>query len=909
VRNISAIRGESVQECEPAGKKFGFENGIAMTEHVNQSCPEGTRSCAGRPPVILIVDDDPVARILAAKSLKKAGFAVAEASNGKQALDIFEVEKPAIVLLDVVMPEMDGFETCRTLREKSVGDPSLAIVMVTGADDLESINRAYDAGATDFIAKPINWLILTQRVRYILRAGLTLAELEKSKALLASAQRIAHLGSWELDLETGSLLCSREMFEIFGLGPTRADLHYDDLLEHVTAEYLNTLKSMVNQARFLGKPFKMEHAITRTDGVERFVFQQVEVVSDKSSGRIQRLVGIVQDITARRRAELFEADRNRVMELIIRNHPLPEILSEIAELVKRQKPQMGCAVFLFEDDRLNLGGSSGVADAFLDTAASNPVGPKGNSASAAAYYAQTMMACDTETSPLWEGQRSLALDNGIRADCSVPFFSGLGTVLGTLTLVSPKVFHPSQDELKLFDAVCKLAAVAIEQRQLSEQLAHQARHDALTGLPNRASLKDLRQRVASRSTQNEQVAVMFIDLDRFKQVNDSLGHSTGDLLLKKVAARLKKCTRGHDTLVRMGGDEFMIILDRIDNREVAGRAATRVLDLLKKPFMINDQEIHIGASIGLSVLPEDGQDLEILQQNADVAMYRAKNQGGNQFQFYVPEMNTLLLKRLEIENELRKALERNELELHYQPQFKMGDKRICGVEALIRWNHPELGRIAPIQFIPVAEESGLIIRIGNWVLTGACRQNAEWQERGYPPFPVAVKVSSVELMSPHFVETVEMALRQVNLAPQWLQLEIAETVLLENRDETIERLEEIRKLGVSIAVDDFGTGYSSMSYLQRLPIDCLKIDRTFIKEIEGAEDLSLRSRALVQAIVSLAQNLGLRVVAEGIESHSQQALLSSIGCEIGQGYLFEEPITAGEVDLLCRKMDPSLLDS
>ena len=896
-----------MQECEPTVKQFGFENRTALSGI--QCSEEGIKSCAGRPPVILIVDDDPVARILAAKSLKKCGFAVAEASSGKQALDTFKVEKPAIVLLDVVMPGMDGFETCRALRERSAGDPSLAIVMVTGADDLESINKAYDAGATDFIAKPINWLILTQRVRYILRAGLTLAELEKSKALLANAQRIAHLGSWELDLETGSLLCSWEMFEIFSLDPSRTDLRYDDLLGHVTTEYLNTLKSMVNQARFLGKPFKLDHCVSRPDGIQRFVSQQVEVVSDKATGRILRLVGIVQDITARRQAELFEADRNRVMELIIRNHPLQEILFEIAELMRRQKPEMGCAVFLFEDDQLNPGGASGVVDAFLDNVASNPVGPKGNSASAAAYYAQTMTACDTETSPLWEKQRALALDNGIRADCSVPFFSGLGTVLGTLTLVSPKVFHPSQDELKLFDAVCKLAAVAVEQRQLSEQLAHQARHDALTGLPNRASLKDLRQQIASRSTQDERVAVMFIDLDRFKHVNDSLGHSTGDLLLKKVAARLQKCIRGHDTLIRMGGDEFMIILDPIDDREVAGRVASRVLDLLKKPFMIDDQEIHIGASIGLSILPEDGEDLEILQQNADVAMYRAKNHGGNQFQFFVPEMNTLLLKRLEIENELRKALERNELELHYQPQFKMGDKKLCGVEALIRWNHPELCRIAPMQFIPVAEESGLIIRIGSWVLIDACSQNAEWQEKGYPPFPVAVKISAVELMSPHFVETVEKALKQSNLAPQWLQLEIAETVLLENRDATIERLEEIRKLGVSIAVDDFGTGYSSMSYLQRLPIDCLKIDRTFIKELEGAEDLSLRARALIQAIVVLAQNLGLRVVAEGIESHSQQALLSSIGCEIGQGYLFEEPITAGEIDLLCRKMDPSRFDS
>ncbi len=853
---------------------------------------------------VMVVDDDPTARRLTSKSLRRSGFLVTEAPDGIRALELFDVRKPDIVLLDVVMPGMDGFETCRALRGRP-GGGSMPIVMVTGADDVDSINRAYEAGATDFITKPINWLILTQRVRYTLRASRAIADIHKSKALLAHAQRIAHLGSWEFDMDAQSLECSREVFEILGLNPNSPPAAYEDLLENIAPEHQQPLQARINQAIRMGKPFRFEHAVIPAGGGRRFVSQQVEVVSDQSTGRTLQLIGIVQDITAHKQAESFEFDRNRVLEMIIRNHSLHEILGEITELVRRQKPDACCSLFLLKEERLHHCAASGF-ETGQDAAAldSLDVGPRGSCCAAAAYFGQPMIAPDIEASPIWEGtRRQAAMDGGLRSDCSVPFFSGKGKVLGALSLMSPKIFHPTEEDLGMLGAVCRLAAVAVEQRQLSEQLAHQARHDALTGLPNRASLKEFTQQLTSRAANRERIAVMFIDLDRFKHVNDSLGHSTGDALLKQAAERLKECTRGTDRLVRMGGDEFLIILDQLENREAAGRIASRVLELLRSPFSVNGHELHIGASIGLSVFPEDGTDFEMLQKNADVAMYRAKNRGGNQFQFFAPEMNTLLLERLEIENEMRKALERKELELYYQPQYTMGEKRICGVEALLRWNHPELGRIPPVKFIPIAEESGLIIPIGKWVLREACRQNAEWQNTGHPPFLVAVNASAIEIMSPDYVGSIQSALDKSGLDPRWLQIEITEGVLLENIDAAIKQLKEVRSLGVSVAIDDFGSGYSSMSYLQRLPIDCLKIDKAFIKELEGAEEESLRSRALINAIVGLGLNLGLKVIAEGIESPPQQELLCTLGCEVGQGFLFKEPAPAADIGAFCRALN------
>ncbi len=459
--------------------------------------------------------------------------------------------------------------------------------------------------------------------------------------------------------------------------------------------------------------------------------------------------------------------------------------------------------------------------------------------------------------------------------------------------------HKRSDH-RLLEMTAKLAAHSLEQRSLTERLAQIAHHDTLTGLPNRLLASDrLDGALARCNRHSEKTALVYIDLDRFKHVNDSLGHQTGDLLLRQVADRLKGYTRKSDTLARMGGDEFLVILNRIVDISDVSKAAQRILNALVTPFSIEGRLLHIGASIGISVFPDQGLDATELQRNADIAMYSAKNEGGNRYRYYTEEMNALVIERLEIENDLRKALERNEFELFFQPQFQLSSRDVYGVEALLRWNHPELGRIPPARFIPIAEETGLIIPLGSWVLRTACEQNRTWQDAGYSPFRIAVNVSALQVVHPGFVDEVAAVLQETGLDPRWLELEITESVLMRDMSVVARLLQEIRRLGVSVAIDDFGNGYSSMSYLQRLPVDCLKVDQSFIREIEQLSELSTRSRTLLRTFVSLAASLGVRLLAEGVESDEQFKFLNEIGCEMGQGFLLGVPMPANEIEMLC----------
>jgi len=464
-----------------------------------------------------------------------------------------------------------------------------------------------------------------------------------------------------------------------------------------------------------------------------------------------------------------------------------------------------------------------------------------------------------------------------------------------------KPYVHQEADRRLLEMTANLAAVAVEQRTLTERLAHLAHHDVLTGLPNRLLASDRLEGALARCNRHqERTALVYIDLDRFKHINDTLGHHAGDILLRQVAERLQGCTRKSDTLARMGGDEFMVILNRILDFGDVSKAAQRILTALVTPFTIEGRRLHIGASLGISVYPDHGLDAGTLHKCADIAMYSAKNEGGNRFRYYTEEMNALVVERLEIENDLRKALERGEFELFFQPQFNLSTKSVDGVEALLRWDHPERGRIPPARFIPIAEETGLIIPIGSWVLRKACEQNKAWQEAGYPPFRMAVNVSALQVIQPGFVDEITAVLADTGLDPRWLEIEITESVLMQDMEVVARVLEQVRSLGVSVAIDDFGNGYSSLSYLQRLPVDCLKIDQSFIKEIEQLGEFSMRSRTLIRTFVNLAGSLGVRLLAEGIESDGQFQYLSEIGCEVGQGFLLGMPMPATHIENLCR---------
>jgi diguanylate cyclase (GGDEF)-like protein len=456
---------------------------------------------------------------------------------------------------------------------------------------------------------------------------------------------------------------------------------------------------------------------------------------------------------------------------------------------------------------------------------------------------------------------------------------------------------PDDVDKTILEMVRRKAAIAIEQRSLADQLAHQARYDTITGLPNRIMLDDRLQQAVARSRRDElPVGLLLIDIDRFKVVNDTLGHKAGDLLLRRIAQRLGVGLREADTLSRIEGDEFAVVLPGMGDSEAAARVAGRLLELLKEPFVIEGREIFIGASIGISIFPQDGSDSVTLQKTADTALHMAKSAGRGNFRMFAPEMNAAALERLQMETNLRRAVESKELQAAYQPKVDR-EGRMVGLEALLRWSHPSLGPISPAKFIPLAEECGLIVPMGMWVLNEACRQAKAWQKSGLRPIPVAVNVSMLQFAQPDFVAFVAETLKQHELDAPWLELEVTESLLLHDASATAAKLEAIRDLGVGVALDDFGTGYSSLAYLQKLPIDTLKIDRSFVSAIE-------EQTTVIRAILSLAHSLGMKVIAEGVETIAQREFLLSIGCNEMQGYFFSKPVPPEQIETLMRADQP-----
>ena len=440
---------------------------------------------------------------------------------------------------------------------------------------------------------------------------------------------------------------------------------------------------------------------------------------------------------------------------------------------------------------------------------------------------------------------------------------------------------------------------SIERKRYQVQLERQANYDALTGLPNRNLLHDrLRQAVHSQRTPRN-IAVVFMDLDHFKFVNDSLGHSVGDKLLKAMGERLRTVLREGDTVGRVGGDEFVLILNDQSNEEVIFRAMQRITAKVAEPLTIDGKELYVTASAGISLYPQDGRDVDTLLKNADVAMYRAKEHGRSNFQFYTSEMNERVNDRLALEHALRRALERKEFTLHYQQKVDLRSGEIIGAEALVRWLHPEWGLVRPARFIPIAEETGLIVQLGEWVIHEACRQTHAWLHAGLKPGIVSVNLSARQFRAEGLVRAVSRILQETGLDPASLEMELTESMVMHNVEAAIATLQGLKSLGVGLSVDDFGTGYSSLSYLKDLPIDVLKIDRSFVRDIgTGAE---AEDGILAAAIVSLAHALHLKVIAEGVETDAQLHFLKRYGCDQVQGFLYGEPVPAEQFsELLTR---------
>ena len=616
------------------------------------------------------------------------------------------------------------------------------------------------------------------------------------------------------------------------------------------------------------------------------------------------LMGISRDTTESKRAENLRNGQAQILEMIALSEPLSEVLDRLMRLVESQLDGIFGSVLLLDEDGQHLrhGAAPSLAEAYTKAIDGVRIGPKVGSCGTAVYRRAPVIVRDIMSDPLWEDYRELVATYGYRSSWSTPILSHQGTVLGVFAMYSMSVREPTAIETRLIDMTIRIAGIAIERKRAEDQIRFLAHHDALTGLPNRSLLKDrLTQAILQTRRHNPWVSVVSIDLDNFKTINDSLGHTVGDELLKAVASRMVGCVKATDTVVRLGGDEFVILLvDQVASAEAVSTTLDEVRAAILAPYSIEGRALYVTCSMGVATFPNDGSDPEALLMNADAAMYKAKEAGRDNVQFYTTEMNTRVHEKLALQQELRDAIARNEFTLYYQPQIDLRSGRIFAVEALVRWQHPTLGLLSPLKFIPMAEDTGLIVPLGDWVLHDACRQNKAWQDAGLPPVNVCVNVSARQFRDKNLISRVVNALRESGMAAKYLELEITESLIMQDVGRAVETMEELQRLGVQLAIDDFGTGYSSLNALKTFPVARLKIDKSFVNNLASSEG----DRAVAAAVISLGQKLNLRVIAEGVETAEQLAFLRDNNCDEIQGYYFSKPVTSEAIADLIRNPAP-----
>ncbi len=793
--------------------------------------------------LVLVIDDDEAARLMTNITLEQAGFQVMEAADCASARARFAERKPDIVLLDVLLPDGDGFSLCRELLQDPKGR-DLPIAMVTGLGDIESIHLAYESGATDFITKPVSWGSLPYRLQFILRAKKAFHDVSvsegKTRALLAGIpdmiMRIDRDGQ-VIDMQVGSYTHEMDQWvsydEISGEGHLPAPV-YRILAPQIRRVFAGRGEQLVE---FEWSP---SNAVVRTWEARIMLREQQEIVM------------VIRDITQRKHqeaelrlwAKVFEGSNEAIMIL--------DAQFRIVLVNKTYEKMMGFAAHeVLGVDAAQVGASQH---------------PRG--------FFRNLIAVLNERGA-WLGELSNQRKNGE----VFPSWFSISRVLGGDGLI--------ENYIAIFTDIS-------ERKKSRERLDFLAHHDSLTELPNRTLLNDrLEMAINTAKRREEKVGLLFIDLDRFKNINDSLGHAAGDQILRQTAKRLKNVIRNDDTVARLGGDEFVVLLPRVQDERSLAEVAIKVREELLKPYSVEEMPLHLSPSIGIAVYPDDGDSPSELIKNADAAMYLAKEKGRNNYQFYTPLLNSRTLDRLKLEYDLRMAMELEQLELHYQPQVDAHNQRLYGAEALIRWRHPERGLIPPNDFIPLAEEIGLIIPIGNWVIAQAARQLTLWEQAGLAPVVVSVNISALQFHQPGFLEEVQTIMLAAGAAPHSLELELTESMLMSDMDASIQVLQRFRDLGYRIAIDDFGTGFSCLNYLRRLPVNILKIDQSFVRDMQSDE----ASLAIVSYIIRLAQSLGMDTIAEGVETEHELSLLLNEGCKLVQGYHFSKALPPAQFDV------------
>ncbi|WP_434052146.1 MAG: EAL domain-containing protein [Roseibium sp.] len=634
-----------------------------------------------------------------------------------------------------------------------------------------------------------------------------------------------------------------------------------------------------------------EEIATPKNGARRWLStSKYPVLNDRDE--VVGIVGISRDITERKKAELLQQGQNKVLQDIATSKPLHEVLETLVLTMESQMDGVMASIMLVSEDgeHLRPAVAPNLPARYVELCQGTPVGPKVGSCGTAVYRRESVFVENMLEHELWSDFWDLIREFDMRSCWSVPFFGKDSRVLGTFGLYANEVRGPTEHEHKLAVEAARLASIAVERERAETEIRYLANHDVLTGLPNRHDFKSkLSEKVAESLTSGDPVAVLFVDLDDFKLVNDSFGHAVGDQVLMIIAERILSVHSGQHESVRFGGDEFVLIVEGEHAQKLAlVDLMTRLRNEITKTISIGDLSFHVTCSIGAASCPSDAQDAEQLLKNADKAMFEAKSQGRDGFKLFEHSRPKKSFNRLTLLEEMRRGIENGEFHLEYQPQYDLFSGRIVGAEALVRWRHPFLGRLMPDDFVPLAEDSGLIVPLGRWVLYEACRQNREWQRQGLPTITIGVNVSPRQFRDAALTGDVCDTLAQTGLSAQHLELEVTENLLMKNADQAVKLMDDFRKIGLKLAIDDFGTGYSSLIALKNFPLTRLKIDQSFIRDLETDEN----DRSIARAIISLGRELGLNVVAEGVETAKQQAFLASCQCETVQGFHFGKPMPA-----------------
>ncbi|MGS2724555.1 EAL domain-containing protein [Porticoccus sp. GXU_MW_L64] len=813
---------------------------------------------------VLVADDNRANQQVAVGMLERLGCEVLVAESGEQALNKVVREQVDLVFMDCQMPVMDGYEATARIRrlEDSASGNALPIIAMTANNSEGEEERCRNAGMDDFLPKPLR----LQELEITLQRWL---EPEAYNPPASDPAPAEVKKSMEVTLD---LAIMDELRHSVG---EVVDSMIQAFLED-TPVYLQSLKhaSADRDAKQVRELAHMLKGSASNFGADRVVALSRSVEDLAKADDLEPVVDVV--------AELVEAYR----EL---SRALEQQLSDTATSNQKARSNgTGYSVLIADDDRsMRMALRNALeADDYSIEEATN-----GEHALATCRRKMPDLILIDALMPEVDGfqacEQIRELPNG--SEIPILMITGLEdekSIVKAFTAGAsdyiPKPVH--------FSVMRQRVARLLQASKAEQHVKKMAYHDPLTGLPNRASLmQQLRPMINRALLNSEMVAVLFLDLDRFKMINDSLGHDAGDLLLKAVADRIRRCLREQDFVARLGGDEFTVVLEGLHNANVAATVAQKICDSLSEPFVFLQQKMFITTSVGISLAPKDGEDVGALIKHADSAMFRAKEKG-NSYCFYEQGMEDEVYRRLELERELRNALEEDHLQLYYQPKLDAQSGEVVSAEALVRWQHPERGLLMPDKFIPLAEESGLITELGDWVLRAACKQIHQWQTMGHD-LKVAVNISGREIQSEGLQQRLEDTLAQCQVPPHLLELEITESMLLEENNYIIDTLNDIKATGITLAIDDFGSGYSSFNYLKHMPVDTLKIDRAFINDLEESDK---SGRAIVAGIIALADNLGLETVAEGVETEEQRHMLKELGCNLLQGFLFSKAIPAGE---------------